>query len=283
MGLVWIRACLESFRRCVTLLAMIDTHAHIYLPELVRDTYRSEISDAGIETVLLPAIDEASWSNILACIKAYASEPVILRPMFGLHPCSVSPGTIDSLSRLEAQLRQHDAVAVGEIGLDYYWSTEQVDLQQEAFSFQLALASRCKLPVSIHTRDQKGADTVFRDILGLIDASTGAFEKDRGVFHCFGGPEWLIPEVRSRGFVFGIGGTVTFKNGGVDQLVGKLDPKEVVIETDAPYLAPAPHRGKENTPAWLPHIVARLATLWDMTTEDVIRVTSATARRVFRL
>ena len=262
---------------------MIDTHAHIYLPELVRDDYRSEISAAGVEAILLPAIDEASWSNILTCMEAYASEPVKLHPMFGLHPCSVSPDTIDSLSRLQAQLERYDAVAVGEIGLDYYWSTEQIDLQQEAFSFQLSLASRCELPVSIHTRDQKGADTVFRDILRLIDASSGAFNKDRGVFHCFGGPDWLIPEVRSRGFVFGIGGTVTFKNGGVDQLVGALDPSEVVIETDAPYLAPAPHRGKENTPAWLPHIVTRLASIWDMTNEEVIHTTSANARRVFRL
>ncbi len=254
---------------------MIDTHGHLFSAQF--DTDRAAALDraraAGLTHVLLPNIDAASIPALLAC---EALAPAICQPMIGLHPCSVTAENLDrELAVVAEWLARRPFVAIGEAGLDLYWDTTTLPWQQEALRAQLAWAKQYRLPIVLHTR------AAFRPTADLVrEAQDGTLT---GVFHCFSDGLAEAEEVIGLGFKLGIGGVATFKNGGLDRVLPQIGLEHLVLETDCPYLAPVPHRGKRNEPAYLPLVAARVAELTGHSVADVAAVTSQNARALFRL
>ncbi len=249
---------------------LIDTHTHIYLPEFDNDLedIMERTGAAGIAQLLLPAIDSTTHEKMLQV----ASRHNCL-PMMGLHPCSVNKGYREELATVKAYLLQQPFVAVGEIGLDFYWDKTFANEQYLAFHAQIELALQMKLPISIHSRNATDeCIEVVRQYPGL-----------KGVFHCFSGNSDQAQAVMDAGFYLGIGGVVTFKNSGLDKVITATGLKNVVLETDAPYLAPVPHRGKRNEPAYLDNVVQKLAEVTGLSKEEVSAITSENALVVFNL
>jgi len=266
--------------RCKLLLYIcrmlfIDTHTHLYLSEF--DTDREiaiqQAIDAGVEIMLLPNIDNTSWQPMQNICTQFPSNCFA---MAGLHPTSVLPETIESeLAEVTRQLEIGRYIAVGEIGIDLYWEKTHQVLQEEAFLYQVKLAKKHKLPVTIHVR--KSFDEVWR----ILKPETGPDLK--GVFHCFPGDEKQAIKVIEAGFYLGIGGVVTFKNSHLQKVVAAVGPGHIVLETDAPFLAPAPYRGKRNEPAYIPIIAEKVAELCGLSTEEVADVTTKNALKLFNL
>lgn len=269
------------------MLRLIDTHSHIYEPEFDHD--RAEVIrraiDAGVDRMLLPAIDTHSHGRMLDLARAY---PTNCFAMMGLHPTSVNenPTWRDELREVEEYLRQPPEgirfVAVGEIGLDYYWSQDYVEDQQSAFIAQLRLAAALDLPVAIHTR------AAWEDMCAIIEReSTAARERGerlRGVFHAFSEDTATYRRLKACGdFLFGIGGVVTFKKSSVAEAVREMSPKDLLLETDCPYLTPVPHRGKRNESGYIPYICARVAELTGCSEEHIAEQTTRNAERIFGL
>lgn len=265
---------------------MIDTHTHIYTEDF-REDEAEVIARArlcGIEAILLPNTDVASLPDVLRMCRNY---PDICRPMIGLHPTELpESGVEEALDQLEAQLFADDGrlpadspfVAVGEIGMDLYWDASREDEQRTAFVRQLEWAVRAQLPVSIHAR------SAHRQTLDALRPF--ADDLPGGVFHCFGGTADEARELLETcpRFALGIGGVLTFKKSPLPAALRVAAPlNRLVLETDAPYLAPTPYRGKRNEPSYLVQVVDHLARLYEVTPEEVRRTTTATARRIFRL
>ena len=228
-------------------------------------------SNAGITHVLLPNIDSTSWQPMLDLKAKY---PAICYPMAGLHPTSVLPETVESeLAEVTRQLENGSYIAVGEIGIDLYWDRTHQALQEEAFLYQVKLAKKHKLPVAIHVR--KSFDEVWR----ILKPETGPDLK--GVFHCFPGDENQARRAIEAGFMLGIGGVVTFKNSHLQNVVAAVGPDHIVLETDAPFLAPAPHRGKRNEPAYVAHTARAMATVFGLGVEEFAARTTANFDRLF--
>jgi TatD DNase family protein len=196
--------------------------------------------------------------------------------MAGLHPTSVLPETFESeLAEVKCQLETGSYIAVGEIGIDLYWDKTHQTLQEETFLYQIQLAKKHKLPIAIHVR--KSFDEVWR----ILKPETG--QDLKGVFHCFPGDEMQARRVIEAGFLLGIGGVVTFKNSGLQKVVAAVGPEHIILETDAPFLAPAPYRGKRNEPAYIPVIAEKIAELCSLSIEEVADVTTRNALRLFNL
>ncbi|CAM3957172.1 putative deoxyribonuclease YcfH [Vibrio aerogenes CECT 7868] len=253
---------------------MIDTHAHIYASEFDpdRDDVIQRARQAGIEKILMPNIDPDSIAPMLATESAY---PDFCYAMMGLHPCYVDQDYQQKLALIEHWFEQRDFIAVGEIGIDLYWDKTYKKQQEIAFITQLQLAKQKQRPVVIHTRDS------IQETLALVQQ-----EQDgslRGVFHCFGGTRDEAQQIIDSGFHLGLGGVTTFKNGGMDQVVPHLDLSHIILETDCPYLAPVPHRGKRNEPTYTQLVAERIATLKSCSPEDVDRLTTQNAKTLFRL
>lgn len=249
---------------------LIDTHTHIYLPEFENDLEQvlARARASGVGHMLLPAIDSETHARLLEIAGNHG-----LLPMMGLHPCSVNDNYQAELEVVEQYLSSQPFVAVGEIGLDFYWDKTHVAAQYKAFHRQVELALQYNLPISIHSRNATDeCIEVVRQYPGL-----------RGVFHCFSGTPDQARAAMSTGFYLGIGGVVTFKNGGLDKVFAEVGLEQVVLETDAPYLAPVPFRGKRNEPAHLEHVVARLAQLTGVSVEAVAARTTENARRLFNI
>lgn len=250
---------------------MIDTHAHVYAHQFAAD--RSGTLErafaAGIEEIWLPNIDAESVAGMLDLENEY---PGKCRAMMGLHPCSVNGNFEQELAAVEGWLNRRSFLAVGEIGLDFYWSTEFREQQEEAFRVQVGWAKQHGLPIAIHCRNSF-AETVAL-LQPLLDGQL------TGIFHCFSGTAADARTVMEMGFYLGIGGVATFKNGGLDQALPGIDPSHLVLETDAPYLAPVPYRGKRNEPAHLTLIAARLGEITGLSTAAVQRITTENARRL---
>ena len=228
---------------------------------------------AGVEKILLPNIDSTSWKPMLELALKY---PGTCFPMAGLHPTSVLPETInEELAEVTLQLETGNYIAVGEIGIDLYWDKTQQGLQEETFRYQIQLAKKHKLPVAIHVRKS------FDEVWNIIKKEAGP--DLRGVFHCFPGDEAQAWRVIEAGFLLGIGGVVTFKNSGLQKVVAMVGPEHIILETDAPFLAPAPYRGKRNEPAYIPIIAKKVAELCSLTVEEVADVTTTNALRLFNL
>jgi len=254
---------------------MIDTHAHIYLPEF--DADRPEMlqraKDSGIEKIYMPNIDSSSIESMMALADTSAG---FCLPMMGLHPCSVNADFKTALKIVEAHLANSTTTfyGVGECGLDYYWDKTLIAEQKEAFAYQAELAKRFRLPIIIHSRE--AVDDCIKIIADHKD------ENLRGIFHCFSGTADQLEKIIGLGFYAGIGGVATFKNGGLDQVLKPEHLKNLVLETDAPYLAPVPFRGKRNEPAYLTYVVEKLAGILNMSGAMVKEITTRNAQAIFK-
>ncbi|MGF1774443.1 TatD family hydrolase [Vibrio wakamikoensis] len=253
---------------------MIDTHAHIYASEFDQD--RDEVVqralDAGIEHILLPNIDLDSIEPMLATEAAY---PQVCRSMMGLHPCYVDANVDQTLDTIHSWFDKHNFIAVGEIGIDLYWDKTYRKEQEHAFITQLNWAKEMDLPVVIHTRDS------IEETLALLRSEQNG--DLCGVFHCFGGTIEEAKAINALGFHLGLGGVSTFKNSGMDKVIPELDLSKVILETDCPYLAPVPHRGKRNEPAYTELVLKRIADLTELSSKKVAQITTNNAKSLFSL
>lgn len=252
-------------------MKLIDTHSHIYLDEFEtdRDVMLARAREAGVEMILMPAID----SGTNEAMRRLALGHPFCRLMAGLHPCSVAADFKKELALVEGHLNKDEICAVGEIGLDFYWDQTFREQQFEAFEAQIRWAMKHDLPIVIHSRNATDA------CIEVVRRYPGV----RGVFHCFSGDLEQAKEVIALGLFLGIGGVVTFKNGGLDKVLPHLSINHIVLETDAPYLAPVPYRGKRNEPAYLPLVAGRVAELMNLAVEEVAELTTANAVELFGL
>lgn len=259
---------------------IIDTHSHIF--DTAFDPDRTEVIEralsAGVGLQLLPNVDLDTVPALLRTADQYAC----CLPMIGLHPTSVGERFESDLSELERIMGQHRFYGIGEIGIDLYWDTSMREQQEQAFRHQLRWAKRMHLPVSIHVRDRANSTAAFDTVLAIVDAEHTS--ELSGVFHCFSGTFNHYRHIADYGtFMVGIGGVATYKNGGFDQLAPHIDPAHLLLETDCPYLAPIPKRGKRNEPAHIVHTATHIAQLLKLEVADLYGITSSNAIRLFNL
>lgn len=251
---------------------MIDTHAHIYLEHFSEDVDEvvNRALENGITKILLPNIDSTSIDQMLDLENRY---PGICYPMIGLHPCSVKEDFEKELQLVENWLNKRSFLAVGEMGTDLYWDKTFWVQQKEAFRFQCELALKYELPIVIHCRE------TIDETIELVKTFDGKGLK--GVFHCFTGTEDQGKQITDLGFYLGLGGVSTFKNGGMDQVIPHLDQTKIILETDSPYLTPAPHRGKRNEPAYVSLVRDKVAEYLNTSKEAIDELTTANANALF--
>ncbi len=253
-------------------MQLIDTHTHLYASEF--DADRAAIIEKaihnGITHFFLPNIDIHSIQPMLDLCWSF---PNNCFPMMGLHPCSVDMHVDAHLFQIQKWFKKRKFYAVGEIGLDYYWSTEFKTEQIKAFRMQIQWAIQQNLPVVIHSRNSN------EDVIAILKEMK--HPRLRGIFHCFGGDATQAAEVVDLGFLLGIGGVLTFKNGGLDKAIEDIPIQHLVLETDSPYLAPVPHRGKRNESFYLIEIARKLAELKKLGLSQVAEITTQNALKVF--
>ncbi len=262
---------------------LIDTHAHLYDDQFVHDLddVFLRANRAGVERIILPAVDVASVHQALnLCIKyegVYA--------MVGIHPTYVLDATDQDFDELESLCNEPKVIAVGESGLDYFWDKYYSERQPEFFARHIQLSVETQLPLVIHLRDKKHCDRAHRDAIEILERELLAHSEGHpgGIFHCFTGPDWLPRAAARLGFHLGVGGAVTFKNSGVAEMLNSVSLSQIVLETDAPYMSPVPHRGKRNEPARIALIAQKVAELKKRTIAEVAEITSANARQLFKL
>lgn len=250
----------------------IDTHAHIYVKEFDadRDEMLHRSQDCGVRRIFMPNIDHTS---IDAMMEVENKNPEACIAMMGLHPCSVKRDFEKELYIAESWLSKRIFSAIGEMGTDLYWDKTFWEEQKEAFNIQAGWAMKYHLPLVIHCRES------IDETIALIEQL--ADKKLKGIFHCFSGTAEQAKRITNLGFVLGLGGVSTFKNGGMDKVIPELDIDSIVLETDSPYLAPVPHRGKRNEPAYLTLIAAKIAELKKITLEELQTKTTTNALRLF--
>lgn len=252
---------------------IIDTHAHVYLPEFDedRDVMMQRATAAGVHKIFLPNIDSTSIDRMLEMESRY---PTLCHAMIGWHPCSVTDDFKEALRVVEDWLARRAFAAIGEIGTDLYWDVTFREAQEVCFRAQLAIAREAGLPVVIHSRE-----SLDLNIRIVSEEQDGRL---RGIFHCFTGSELQARQIMELGFHLGIGGVITFKNAGLSEVISRLPLSALVLETDAPYLAPHPYRGKRNEPAYLTGIVEKIASSLGVSFGEVSLATSKNVREVFR-
>ena len=253
-------------------MKLIDTHCHLYLPEFAADVdlVIDKARQVGIQKFFFPAIDSGTYASMLDLEKKY---PDNCYSMTGLHPCSVQANWREELDFVGQTLTTRKWCAIGEIGLDYYWDTSFIQAQQEVFDRQMELALQYNLPIVIHTRNA---------MQETIDQVRPFAQKGlNGIFHCFGDSYSMAKQIIDMGFYLGIGGVVTYKKAGLEQVLDKIPLQHIVLETDAPYLTPVPHRGKRNESSYLTLIAARIAEIKQCTIEAVAESTTANAEKIF--
>ncbi len=267
---------------------MIDTHCHI--DEEAFDADREEViarqKESGVEAMIVPGVNVASIETVLQVCHAH---PGYCYPALGLHPEDVKADWQEQLAVVEAAIRAHrdELVAIGEIGLDYYWDKTYKEEQKEVLRRQLLLAAELDLPVILHNRE------ATEDILNIVKEIVNCQSSNpqlSGVFHCFNGSKETAQQILDLGFYLGIGGVLTFKNCKLGETLQELQmsnkyqiSNRLVLETDAPYMAPVPHRGERNESRFMIHVAERLAQVYNCTIEDMISATTANAKRLFRL
>jgi TatD DNase family protein len=255
-------------------MTLIDTHSHTYVAEFDTDrvTMMERSDKAGIIKVLMPAIDSATHESMLKMEQQF---PQKCLPMMGLHPCSVMKNYDKELDIIEAFLSKRQFIAIGETGLDFYWDLTYTEQQYDAFQKQIEWALQYAIPVVIHSRNSTD------ECINMIAKNQrGAL---KGVFHCFSGTLEQAQQITNLGFYLGIGGVLTFKNGGLDKIINDIDPNKLILETDAPYLAPVPFRGKRNEPSYLTYIVQKLADIKQQSVEEIAALTTMNAQKLFGL
>jgi TatD DNase family protein len=253
---------------------LTDSHTHLYLDAFSadRDEMITRALEAGVSRMLLPNIDPSTSNAVLHMADRY---PGICLPMMGLHPTSVKGDFKKALSLVEEKLVLPEVIAVGEIGIDLYWDRNYAEEQKEAFRVQIGWAKERGLPIVIHARNS------FQEIFAVLDQEgTGGLQ---GVFHSFTGSGEELAKALSYGFMIGINGIVTFKNSNLANLVPQIPLEKIVLETDAPYLAPVPHRGKRNESSYLVSIAVRVAEIYNLTVGEIGEITTRNAEKLFNL
>ena len=253
-------------------MIITDTHTHLYSEEFNED--RSEMIqraiDAGVSRFFIPAIDSAYTQSMYALESSYPDRIFL---MMGLHPTHVKDNYLDELQHVEEELAKRKFYAIGEIGIDLYWDKTHLQEQQDAFRKQIQLAKKYKLPIVIHGRD------AFDEIFAILEEEKSA--DLYGIFHCFSGNYEQALQAISYNMKLGIGGVVTFKNGKIDQFLDQIDLKHIVLETDSPYLAPVPYRGKRNESSYLVNVVDKLATIYGVSPAVIAAITTENSKAVF--
>lgn len=253
-------------------MTLIDTHTHFYSPEFEKDFEEvlQRARNAGISKFYLPGIDSSVIDSML---KLETLSPSEFFPMMGLHPSSVNENFEEELKIIEGHLLKRKFVAVGEIGLDFYWDTTFKNEQLTAFNKQMELALQYRLPIVIHTRN------AMRETIDAVRpfAAKGV----RGIFHCFGDSVETAKEITGLGFFLGIGGVLTYKNSNLGNVIKDIPLSHIVLETDAPYLPPVPFRGKRNESSYLTFIAEKLAQVKNVPVEEIAAITSANAEKIF--
>jgi TatD DNase family protein len=252
----------------------IDTHAHVYAEELTvsMDSIMDNSIKAGVSKILMPAIDSTTLD---AMLKVENQFPGQCMAMMGLHPCYVKENYKAELKLVEEWIGKRKFIAIGEIGLDFYWDKTFVKEQQLVFETQMQWALDLQLPIAIHTRNAMGE---------TIEAVKPFAKKGlRGVFHCFSGSKESAEQIIGMGFHLGLGGVLTYKNAGVAEAIKEIPMEYLVLETDAPYLAPVPYRGKTNEPAYMLEVAKKLAEIKSMPLHEIAAITTSNAEKLFGL
>ena len=255
-------------------MQIIDTHTHLYLKQFNEDVDMviARSINSGIDKFIFPAIDSSHMKEMHFLQNKYPSNIYL---MSGLHPVYVKENYKQELDLVVQNLDNHNYVAIGEIGIDLYWDKTFLKQQQEAFEFQIRLAISNDLPIVIHCRE--GFDEIFE----ILDAEKCT--KLRGVFHCFTGTLDQANRAIRLGFKLGIGGVVTFKNGGLDKFINQIDLQHLVLETDAPYLSPVPFRGKRNESSYITYVLSKLSELYEISEIEIAKATTKNAIKIFNL
>lgn len=253
-------------------MIITDTHSHLYSEEFStdQDAMMQRAFDAGVQRIFVPSID-SSYTGKMYEVEAKFPENVFL--MMGLHPTYVKENVESELAFVEAELTRRKFYAIGEIGIDLFWDKSFLEQQKYAFQRQIQLAKKYKLPINIHCRD--AFDEVF-EVLKL-EQSPELY----GIFHCFTGTYEQALQAISYNMKLGIGGVVTFKNGKIDQFLDQIDISNIVLETDSPYLAPVPYRGKRNETSYVVNVLNKLAEIYDITPEAIAEITTQNSKGVF--
>lgn len=253
---------------------LIDTHTHLYLEEFNSDRHEmvERAIEAGVYKMILPNIDRDSIDGMLELCQKF---PENCLPMMGLHPTSVKENFEEELKIADEWLEKQKFYAIGETGIDLYWDKTHQKEQELAFVHQINLAKEHKLPIVIHSRNS------FDELIAILE---NHIEPDlTGVFHCFTGNLDQAEKIINMGFMLGIGGVITFKNSGLDKVVDELTLDHIILETDAPFLAPLPYRGKRNESAYAQIIAQKIAEIKNITQDAVAEITSMNARRLFKI
>lgn len=251
---------------------LIDTHSHIYaedflhdIDDVIQNAYNNDI-----KKIILPNINSGSIKHLLVLSDSY---PHVCYPLMGLHPTSVAEDYKEELDAIEYWFNKRDFFGVGEIGIDLYWDKTYLKQQQDAFRHQIKIAKSKKIPIVIHLRNS------FNEVYKIVNE-----EQDgtlTGIFHCFSGNEEEAEKIIDLGFLLGIGGVLTFKNSNLSKVIEKLDLSNLVLETDSPYLAPEPKRGRRNESSYLVYIAQKVAEIHNIPVEKVAEITTANARGLF--
>ena len=254
----------------------IDTHTHLFASEFKDDidiVVKNAIN-SGVSKMLLPNIDSSTTNNMLQLCNKY---PQHCFPMIGLHPCSVKKDNIDKeILHVEEMLNKNKFIAIGEIGLDLYWDKSTLSYQKVAFESQIKLAKKYQLPIVIHVRDS------FNEAIEIVEKLNN--ENLSGVFHCFtGNIEEAERIINLQNFYLGIGGVVTFKNGGINKIINQISLDNIILETDSPYLTPTPFRGKRNESKYLVNIAQKMSEIYEIDINEIANKTSSNAINLFKI
>lgn len=257
-------------------MKFIDTHTHLFASEFKDDidiVVKNAIN-SGVSKMLLPNIDSSTTNNMLQLCNKY---PQHCFPMIGLHPCSVKKDNIDKeILHVEEMLNKNKFIAIGEIGLDLYWEKSTLSYQKVAFESQIKLAKKYQLPIVIHVRDS------FNEAIEIVEKLNN--ENLSGVFHCFtGNIQEAERIINLQNFYLGIGGVVTFKNGGINKIINQISLDNIILETDSPYLTPTPFRGKRNESKYLVNIAQKMSEIYEIDINEIANKTSSNAINLFKI
>lgn len=251
---------------------LTDTHTHLYSEEFAED--RTEMIERaitnGVQRFFVPAIDSTYSQKMYDLEKQF---PENIHLMVGLHPCYVKENYEEELAFVQAELNKRKFTAIGEIGIDLYWDKTTLGIQKIAFQKQIQWAKKYKLPINIHCRE------AFDEIFEVLELEKSA--ELFGIFHCFSGTYEQALKAISYNMKLGVGGVVTFKNGKIDQFLHQIDIKHIVLETDAPYLSPVPHRGKRNESAYVRLVAEKLSEIYQLPIAEIARITTENSKEVF--
>ena len=255
-------------------MIITDTHTHLYVEAFSedRDEVIQRAIDNNISRFFIPAIDSTYTEEMLQLEAQYPNNVWL---MMGLHPTHVKENYKEELSHVEMMLERRSFVALGEIGIDLYWDKSTLKIQQEAFRYQIQLAKKYKLPIVIHSRES------FDEIFEVLEEEKG--DDLFGIFHCFTGTLEQAHRAISYNMKLGIGGVVTFKNGKIDKFLEQIDLKHLVLETDSPYLAPTPYRGKRNESSYILMVLEKLSYIYGVSMEEIANITTANSKEIFKI